>query len=488
MIEIQDLTVSYGDIAALNDINLKVSSGECVLITGPSGCGKSTLARTLAGLIPHAIPARVQGQVTVAGMQVTRYPVAEVSRRVGIVFQNPRTQLFHLRVDNEVAFGLRNLGLPEDEIKDQISWALAAVGLSGFEDRKPFELSGGEKQRLAIAATLAMRPEVLVLDEPTASLDVLGTTQVMDAIRNLNASLGITIIIIEHRLAEAARMADRVLLMHLGKVIEDGKPEEILSNRDLMRRLGLRRLVEEDATPWQDLILPYDPQPQALTPSLSIRGLNVGYNGHTIIHDVDLDLYPGEFTGLVGDNGAGKSTLALAAAGLVRPESGELRYGDKRRALGGKDVALLFQDPVDQLLTDSVDEEIAFSPCNYRVFDKERHEEILNQMGLSALHQRRPTALSAGQQQRTALGSLLALRPSLIILDEPTLGQDWGNLERLMSFLVKLSQRGSTILLITHDYKLIHRYAQRVILLESGRIKLDGRVSIRTDEVGHAAA
>jgi energy-coupling factor transport system ATP-binding protein len=194
------------------------------------------------------------------------------------------------------------------------------------------------------------------------------------------------------------------------------------------------------------------------------------------LNDINLTLYPGEFAALVGDNGAGKSTLALVAAGLLKPSKGKVIYQNGERPRPGLDISLLFQNPTDQLFTDSVDEEIAFGPQNYRIFQQEQHEWVLQKADLAPWRTRHPVALSAGQQQRTALAACLALSPRLVILDEPTLGQDWGHLERLMDFLVTLNQQGTTILLITHDYKLVHRYAKRVILMNAGRIVMDGRL------------
>jgi energy-coupling factor transporter ATP-binding protein EcfA2 len=474
IILVKNLSVVYGDTAVLKDISLEIPSGECVLITGPSGCGKSTLVRALTGLIPHAIAARMEGQVRVAGMEVHQASIADLARHVGTVFQNPITQLFHLRVDDEVAFGGRNLDLPEDEVRRRVEWALESVGLQGLEGRRPAELSGGQQQRLAIAAALAMQPKILVLDEPTASLDVPGTHQVLATLRELKERLGLTIVLIEQRLAEAVRLADRIVVMAEGEIVADDEPKRVLSKRDILRQLGIRRPGSEPLVEWASLLRPDGQHSERCPPMLELRGISAGYNSRAVIEDINLQLFPGEFVALVGDNGAGKSTLGLVTAGLIKPRHGKVIYEGGQRPRGGLDVALLFQNPADQLFTDRVEEEVAFAPRNYGRFHADQHHQILEQLDLLALRERRPTALSAGQQQRTALASCLALRPHLVILDEPTMGQDWGHLQRLMSFLEKLNQEGTTILLITHDYKLVYRYARRAILMKSGRIVMDG--------------
>jgi energy-coupling factor transport system ATP-binding protein len=474
MIHVRDLTVSYTDQVVLQDVSFDVSPGECLVVTGPSGCGKSTLVRILTGLIPQVIHAKINGTVEVAGLEVTRFPPAELAQQVGVIFQNPRTHLFHLRVGDEVAFGPYNLGLSPGEVKGRVEWALEAVGLNGMEDKNPASLSGGQMQRLAIASALAMRPKVLVLDEPTASLDVPGTTSVINALGRLRHEYGLTIIIIEHRLAEVRRLADRVMVLDEGRIVAMGDFETILGDYDLLRRYGLRRPTEDALMSWPDLLTPNGKHPTGVQPLLEFQNLSAGYNGQAAIHDVNLRFFPGEFAALVGDNGTGKSTLALAAAGLIRPLTGRLLFNSGARPRPGLDIALLFQNPADQLFTDSVDEEIAYGPRNFRCFDLSFHEQILASTDLVNLRDRRPFSLSVGQQQRTALASCLALRPRLVILDEPTLGQDWRHLQQMMDFLVWLNSNGTAILLITHDYKLVYRYAQRVILMDAGRISLDG--------------
>ena len=477
MIHVRDLTVHYADQIALQEVSFDVRLGECLVVTGPSGCGKSTLVRVLTGLIPQVIPAEISGRVEVAGLDVTRCPTAESSQYVGVVFQNPRAHLFHLRVADEVAFGPYNLGLPSGEVEARVEWALEAVGLSDLPDQNPATLSGGQMQRLAIASALAMRPKVLVLDEPTASLDVPGTNSVINALARLRAEYDLTIVLIEHRLAEVRRLADRVLVLDEGRVVAAGAFETVLGDYDLLRRYGLRRPTEEPLMPWPELLMPDGEAPKAANPLLEFQHLSAGYNGYAAIHDVNLRFYPGEFAALVGDNGAGKSTLALAAAGLIRPMSGRLLFNNGARPRPGLDNALLFQNPADQLFTDSVEEEIAFGPRNYRCFDPEWHQQTLANADLLSLRNRRPISLSVGQQQRTALASCLALRPRLVILDEPTLGQDWRHLQQLMESLLQLNRQGTPILLITHDYKLVYRYAQRVILMDAGRILLDGHIN-----------
>jgi energy-coupling factor transporter ATP-binding protein EcfA2 len=218
---------------------------------------------------------------------------------------------------------------------------------------------------------------------------------------------------------------------------------------------------------------------------VALEGVSAGYGGEAVIHEVDLALYPGDFVALVGDNGAGKSTLALAAAGLIKPLAGKVRYEGGKRPRPGRDVALLFQDPAEQLFTDRVAEEVAFGPRNYGCYDAEEQRRTLEEADLLELEERRPVALSVGQQQRLAVAACVALRPRLLILDEPTLGQDWGHLSRLMGYLGKLKGEGTAILLISHDYKLVHHYARRVVLMAGGRIEVQGYLSGKGEGARH---
>ena len=474
MIHVRDLSLQFGAVPALQEVSLHIPAGQCVLVTGPSGCGKSTLAKALTGLIPHAIDATMSGSVQIAGLDTQKQTIPELAQRVGLVFQNPSTQLFHLRVADEVAFGPRNLGLAEAEVQARADWALNAVGIANLKERNPAQLSGGQKQCVAIAAVLAMRPDVLVLDEPTASLDVPNTRQVLAMLRSLQASLGITIVLIEHRLSAVLPQVDRVLLLEAGRVVADGTPQELLSQRERRRQLGLRRPAEEAMAAWADLIQPNEPITSKTPPLLTLNQISAGYHRKNVVHEVDLAIYPGDFIALVGDNGAGKSTLAQVAAGLLKPTSGKVRYQGGHRPRPGLDVTMLFQNPADQVFTDSVDEEVRFGPENYGRFNPTQHQELLTATDLLALRQRCPTMLSVGQQQRTTLAACMALKPRLVILDEPTLGQDWGHLQRLMDYLQQLNRQGTAVLLISHDYKLVFRYAQRVILMEKGRITMTG--------------
>ncbi len=231
MIDIRDLSVQLGEEPVLKEVSLHIPAGQSVLVTGPSGCGKSTLAKALTGLIPHALHAKMAGSIQVAGMDTQLHTVSELTQHVGLVFQNPETQLFHLRVEDEIAFGPRNLGLAEPEVQARVKWALEMVGISALKKKNPTHLSGGQKQCVAIAAVLAMRPDVLVLDEPTASLDVPNTNQVLAVLRTLQRSLGVTIVLIEHRLSAVLPLVDRVLLLEGGRIVADGRPQEILSDR-----------------------------------------------------------------------------------------------------------------------------------------------------------------------------------------------------------------------------------------------------------------
>lgn len=472
MIHVEGLTVRYGRQVALDDVSLHVGRGEFVLVTGPSGCGKSTLARCLNGLIPHALPASVSGRVVVGGRTTAESTVADLALSVGLVFQNPATQLFNLTVDDEIAFGPRNLGLDEVEVERRVAWALAATGIAHLRGRAIRSLSGGEQQRLAIASVLAMGPRLLVLDEPTASLDVRGTGEVMETLARLNADEGVTILVIEHRLGGVAHLARRTVVMEDGRVVADGPTGDIFAQRSLLRRLGLRRPARETQDDWATLLAP-NGAPSG-PPVVELQGVEAGYGSRSVLRGLDLSLYKGEFAALVGDNGAGKSTLARVLAGLVKPRRGQVRLGGGRRLVAGRDVGLLFQNPLNQLFCDSVEEEVSFGLHNFCCWDPAMVDSVLAATDLAGLRTRPVHSLSMGQQQRTALAAVLALRPSLVILDEPTMGQDWRHLSAFMDFLAGLNRSGCTILLITHDFKLVHRYARRILLLRDGRISADG--------------
>ncbi len=476
MIQARNLSIQYDNALVLNNISLEVRAGECVLITGPSGCGKSTLAYAISGLIPQAISAHVEGSVLVNGLDTSQHALPDLARHVGMVFQNPSQQLFHLHVEDEVAFGPRNLGLEENEVQERVDWALAATGLDPLRHSNPVALSGGQKQCVAIASVLAMKPTVLVLDEPTASLDVPNTRLVMNALHHLIEFYGVTIVLIEHRLDESSHLANRVILMDEGQIVADGLPAEVFADKEIRLRLGLRRPMDQPLETWTDLIQVNGHGENGRQPLLEMRDLSAGYDNQAVIEGVNLTVFPNDFIALVGDNGAGKTTLALAAAGLLKPQRGEVRFLDGKHPRAGQDVALLFQNPADQLFCDSVEEEVGFGMHNYRCYDQQILLTTLEQADLITLRSRRPTNLSVGQQQRTALASCLALRPKLVILDEPTLGQDWGHLQRLMDYLVCLNKTGTAIILISHDYKLVHRYAHRIVLMEKGSIKLAGHL------------
>jgi len=475
VIGVRDLTVSYGSLPALQGLSLQVEAGEFVLLTGPSGCGKTTLARVISGLIPHVYRARIEGTVSVAGLDPRTVSLPQVAAHAGLVFQNPAVQLFNLAVEDEVAFGPRNLGLDEAEVMRRVAWSLASVGAEHLRGRTVRALSSGEKQRVAIATVLAMGSRLLVLDEPTSSLDPPGARLVLETLERLHADQGVTLLLIEHRLGAVARLARRAAILHQGQLVAEGDASEVLSDQVVMDQLGLRADAPAWRLDWEEALRlrRYAP-PAGGTPLVVLEGVAAGYREQLVLRDLDLAIYPGEFVALVGDNGAGKTTLARVIAGLLRPRAGRVRFAVGRRLQLGRHVGLLFQDPLDQLFCDTVDEEVAFGPRNWGVFDPAGHAETLAHTGLTALAGRSTYALSSGQQQRTALAAILALRPRLILLDEPTLGQDWGHMSRLMAFVQELNRSGAAILLITHDHRLVREYAQRVLLLREGRIAADG--------------
>lgn len=436
MIEVRGLHVRYPEAHALRGVNLSVAAGEFVLIGGPSGSGKSTLAHALMGLIPQAVSAQVQGHISVAGLDPRRTGVAQLAQKVGMIFQNPATQLFNGTVEEEVAFGPRNLGLAAEETRARVEHALEAVGGVHLRDRAVRHLSSGEQQRVVIAAVLAMRPEVLILDEPAANLDAEGVRLLVETLARLHRDRRMTLVVIEHRLEPFAPHADRLVWLADGIVTSPPPPHPPEG-----RGGGGRRGVE------------------VRSPLVSLQHVTAGYDRRPVLQDCSLTLYQGDFAALVAPNGAGKTTLARVLAGFLRPHRGRIIWHDGRR---DRRVGLLQQNPLHQLVCDTVEEEVAFGPRNLGMERAGWIEDVLAQADLLELRRRPTHALSVGEQQRTALAATLALRPALLILDEPTIGQDRDHLVRLMDFLAGLNRAGQTVLLITHDRRLVEQYATRV--------------------------
>jgi energy-coupling factor transport system ATP-binding protein len=342
----------------------------------------------------------------------------------------------------------------------------------------------------AIAAALAMQPQILLLDEPTASLDGPGSQAVHDALYALNARHGVTVILVEHRLPPQLEKIDRAILMETGRIVGDGEPRRLLEDATRQTRLGLRPSSKKGFRSWPALMAAKKAAAHRSAnagaangvsgngradkdapPLLRFHQVQAGHGAEPILKDVSFSLEAGEFAALVGANGAGKSTLALTAAGLLKPDRGEVIFRGGERPRPGRDVALLFQNPAEQLFTDSVEEEVAFGPQNYAAFQPDFHRATLAAADLLTLRRRHPAHLSQGQQQRTAVAACAAMRPQLLILDEPTMGQDWLHLRQIMDFAVALQEQGTAILLISHDYDLVNRYAKRILLMEAGKIK-----------------
>jgi len=465
VIEARGLDVRYPEAHALRGVDLSIAPGSFVLVGGPSGGGKSTLAHTLMGLIPQTIPAEVEGRVSIAGLDPRRHSVAQLATQVGLVFQNPATQLFNGVVEEEVAFGPHNLNLPAEEIAARVEYALDAAGCAHLRRRTVRHLSGGEQQRVAIAATLAMRPAILILDEPAANLDAEGVRLLVQALVRLHRETEearVTLIVIEHRLAPFLPHAGRLVWLADGRVVADGPPAETLARMQLsplppasspLPTLGEGRRSGGGV--------------RAGEPLVTLHRVTAGYDGSPVIQDCSLTLHQGDFAALVGPNGAGKTTLARVLAGLLRPRRGRVVWHANGR---GQRVGLLQQNPLHQLVCDTVEEEVCFGPRNLGLERPEQWEPVLAQADLLPLRCRPTRTLSVGEQQRTALAATLTLHPALLILDEPTVGQDWGHLSRVMDFVADLNRTGQTVLLITHERCLVEQYAGRVWEVAGGRV------------------
>ena len=439
-----------------------VEHGERVLLLGPSGAGKSTLLAGLAGLLARSGAGEAEGTLRTDGS-------------AGIVFQDPDAQLVLARAGDDVAFGLENTGVPAPEIWPRVDAALAAVGFRYGRDRSTAALSGGEKQRLAIAGTLALRPRILLLDEPTANLDPEGAALVRDTLRRVLAAGAMTCVMVEHRVADALELVDRVVVIAAGGgVVADGPPDRVFAAR------GAALAAAGVWVPGP----PPQPPPRRAAPAraavIEARDLAFAYPGAAApaLDGVGVTLESGRTLALVGPNGSGKSTLALLLGGLLRPSRGAARDGrgaDLAR-LRARDlvarVGSVFQDPEHQFVTGRVDDEVTIGPlrAGQRAADARRRAgELLERMGLSSLAAANPFTLSGGEKRRLSVATALAAAPPALILDEPTFGQDRRTFGELLALLAAFRDEGGALCVASHDALLVEALADERLALVAGR-------------------
>ena len=512
---------------ALDGLDFSVEKGEFIGIIGENGAGKSTLSQALMGLVPQFYKGAYGGTVMVDGIEAGRTPVAQLCGHVGLVFQNPFNQLSGAKdnVYEEVAFGMQNLGVPAEEMKNRVEEALKLLDIWQYRDRNPFDLSGGQMQRVAIASVLVMRPDVMILDEPTSQLDPEGSDEVFKAVETLTGS-GITILMIEQKIEKLAAYCDRILLLHKGKQIAFDTPQKVFSMPDLnnygIQAPAFTRICKAEGLTLADGTYPVTVEEaagvlrekrleapacadggeraqraagaeaaQAGGPSelavssdeqFCIKNLDFSYLADVPVLknlNMKLDKRP---TAIIGQNGAGKTTLVKLLKGLLKPVSGSICFHGED--ISGKTVAMLagnvgyvFQNPDDQIFKYNVMDEILFGPLNIGM-DAERAkkeaERALKLTGLTGKEKENPYDLELYERKMTAIASVLAMDTDVLILDEPTIAQDWKGRQIIGDIIRSLSERGKLVIAILHDMDFVAENFERVIIMAHGQVLADG--------------
>jgi energy-coupling factor transporter ATP-binding protein EcfA2 len=495
---VDNLSFRYRDRGqpSISSISFELGAGQILLVAGSSGCGKTTLARCINGLIPRSYKGDVTGRILLHGQDVAGWPLARISQAVGTVLQDPERQILGTKVLNEVAFGLENLARPREEILARVDRAMQHLGIGVLRDRETHNLSGGEKQKVALAGVLAMRPSLLILDEPLASLDPASAQETLTLVRRL-ADEGMAVLLIEHRVEDVLRIRpDGVLFMAEGRVRYQGPVA------------GLERAVDyrEVKLPAEMIIAraareaPIEFPKPALTrgtgdvgvPLVCFEGVRFSYEAAaSVLHDINLQIHAGEIIAVLGPNGAGKTTLVKHAIGLLKPTAGRvLVQGKDTRELSVAQVATtlgyVFQSPSHMLFAPTVGEELAFGPTNLGHATDLIHKEVqeaLKIVNLTGLEADPPLALSFGQQKRVSIAAILAMRSRILVMDEPTAGQDYRNYMSFMDSI--LSMPGfAAVMFITHDVDLAVAYASRVLLVSEGSIAADGPPEVVLADTG----
>ncbi len=513
-IEVKGLKYKYPHTSklVLDGIDFEADKGQFIGIIGENQAGKSTLCQAFAGLVPTMFRGAYGGKVIIDGVEASKVPIAVLCQKVGLVFQNPFNQLSGAKdtVFEEIAFGLQNLGIPREEIGKRVDKALKLLDIIKYKDRNPFDLSGGQIQRVAIASILAMEPEVLVLDEPTSQLDPQGSEDVFLVVEKL-AKTGITIIMVEQKMEKLAAYCDKILLLHRGSQVAYDVPERIFSREDL-RELGVEPPVYTQVSKalsvyrkeGDDLLYPVtlkqiqnhkDRFPPALSKTAGDRNLDKQVEDIFTIKDLGFHYIPGapvisnltlsldtRPTAVIGQNGAGKTTLVKLLKGLLKPKAGTvLLEGEdisgRTVAQLAKKVGYVFQNPDDQIFKNQVLEEVMVGPLNIGMTRKEgeqRAREALEMVGLLHAEKENPYDLDLSERKMVAIASVVAMDPRVLILDEPTIAQDARGREVLGQLIRTMTERGKFVLAILHDMDFVARYFERVIVMAGGTVISDG--------------
>ncbi len=515
------LSYAYPDSSdpALSDVTLDIADGEFVLVAGPSGAGKSTLLRCLNGLVPHFTGGTVQGNIVGGEHRPLEEGPQALSRVVGFVFQDPEAQFVVDRVEDEVAFALENAAVPPTEMRLRVEEVLHLLDLAPLRDRQLDTLSGGEKQKVAIAAALALRPRILALDEPTSQLDPQSAEDVLQALVRLNQDMGLTIVLAEHRLERVLPYIDRLIYLTTpDHPVLSGPPRQVLEQVDLNPPLvALGKALGWDPLPltikegrrFTAHMQPSNRDTEAHRSQrhasrsssrnngranfesprsqLAIQDLHFAYNGKPVLQGIDLRIAPGELVALMGRNGSGKTTLLKCVIGLLKPKRGRIKMDDKsligqETAEISQNVGYLPQEPSDLLFADTVGDELAITLRNHGLLDRPpiAPDDLLARLDLEELRASYPRDLSAGQRQRVALGAVTVTKPRLLLLDEPTRGLDYQAKRELVRLLREWQAEGTSILLVTHDVELVAQAADRVMLLSQGEIIADEAPEVLT--------
>ncbi len=491
MIDIRDFSFRYASSGhfALKNVDLRVEDGEFVLVAGPSGGGKSTLLRVINSLIPHFYGGEYLGSVSVYGKNPICTPPRDMSSIVGTVLQDPENQILMNRVETEIAFGLENLGLSGDLITKRVEEVIDLLDMVGVRHRKTAELSGGEKQKLAIAAVMAKHPKVLLLDEPTSQLDPKSAESILGVLSRLNAELGLTIILVEHRMENTIYLADRMVIFDKGEIIAEGNPREVIRRVDLdkigvgyppVSRVAVRKNSEviplnvKEAQKYLREYLEGVKIPQNVKRfgevMLTFKNVKFSYGKRKVLRGVNLNVRKNEVLGIIGRNGSGKTTLGKLMVGIYRQSGGIIK-----RRVSSKESGMVFQNPNLHVIGDSVFEDVAYTLRARGEIDvKRKTEEVLKYLGIEHLREKNPLDLSGGEKLLFALATVLVFKPRFLVLDEPTRGLSWAHKKRLVS-IIKEYSRGRGIVVISHDVELIARVSDTVALLSSGRVVLRKR-------------